>query len=80
MVLAANVHTTGVNIESVITIVGGTVVILTAIFGLFARWISGRITGAIDKFRIDVVFQLDTRLTKLESITTATRKRQTRDD
>jgi hypothetical protein len=80
MFLAANVHTTGVNIELVLTIVGSTVVIITAIFGVFAKVISNRITTAIDKFRIDVIFQLDNRLTKLEAIATATRKRQTRDD
>jgi len=87
MLLATAVHTAGVNIELVLTIVGSIVLIMTAILGFFARWIADRITSAIDRFRIDVIVQLDTRLTVLETVanataatTTATRKRQTRDD
>jgi len=53
---------------------------MSIIAGLFAKLIGGQITTAIDKFRIEVVSQLDTRLTKLEVLATATRRRQTRDD
>ena len=61
------VKTTGVNWTSVVTIVCSTIVALSVVFGFLTRMLSGRITGAIDKFRIEVVSQLDLRLTAVES-------------
>jgi hypothetical protein len=78
--VATPVHTTGVNWESVATITGVLVVILTAILGLFAKWIAAQITGAIDRFHLNVITVLDKRLSALELTVNATRKRQTRDD
>jgi hypothetical protein len=61
------VHTSGVNLESVVTIIGSVVAILTVIFGLATRYISSRITGAIDRLRLDVIQKLDIRLTAVET-------------
>ena len=61
------VHTTGVNWISVLTITLTIVTLLSIILGLVSRVLANRITGAIDKFRIDVVTQLDTRLTRVEA-------------
>ncbi len=67
---AASVHTTGINWASVITIVcsvvGALAIIFAAITRFFARYISDRITGAIDKLRLDVLAQMDKRVTILE--------------
>ena len=60
------VHTTGINWESVGTIIAATVAAMSFIFGLSARYVSGRITTAIDKFRIDVISKMDTRISILE--------------
>jgi hypothetical protein len=68
MYLATTVHTSGVNWESVIAIVGGVVTIMTVIFGLFARYVSNSITGSIDRFRIEVIQKLDRRITVLETL------------
>jgi len=62
----ATVHTSGINWESVGTIIAAVVAAMTFVLGLFARYVSGQITGAIDKFRIDVIARLDTRITILE--------------
>jgi hypothetical protein len=61
------VHTTGINWASVLTIVLGIVTLLSIIVGFTSRYLGNRITGSIDKFRIEVVSQLDTRLTKVEA-------------
>jgi hypothetical protein len=69
MVLIATsepVHTTGVNWVSVATIVGATVVLISFIFGVFAKYVSAQITASINVFRIDVVAKLDERLGKVE--------------
>jgi len=70
---AAPVHTTGINWASVFTIVIGIVGALSIIFGFVSRYLGNRITGSIDKFRIEVVSQLDTRLTKVEEQLNAVR-------
>lgn len=62
------VHTEGVNWELVTTLVTTIVGLLTVIFGLLARYVSARITTAIDKFRIQVMEQMDKRVTILEYI------------
>lgn len=64
---AAVVHTAGVNWQATVAIVGSVVIIMSAVIGVFSRWIAGQITGAINKFRIDVVAQLDIRLTAVET-------------
>jgi hypothetical protein len=60
------VHTTGINWASVTTIVASILGGMSIIIGIFAKLISNQITGGINKFRIDVVNSLDTRLTILE--------------
>ena len=62
----ATVRTSGINWESVGTIIAAVVAAMTFVLGLFARYVSGQITGSIDKFRIDVISRLDTRITILE--------------
>jgi len=74
------VHATGVNWDAVVAITCSVIVAMSVIGGLFARLVGGQITTAIDKFRIEVINSLDTRLTRLEVLATATRRRQTRDD
>ena len=70
MILATTVHTTGINWASVVTIVcsvvGALAIIFAAITRFFAKYISDRITGAIDKLRLDVLAQMDKRVTILE--------------
>ena len=80
MISMATVHATGVNWDAVVAISCSVVAAMSVIGGVFAKLIAGQMTQAIDKFRIEVVMQLDTRLTKLETLATATRRRQTRDD
>lgn len=63
----APVHTTGVNWASVVTITAAVVVIMTTVFSIVARYITSRIGGAVDRFRIEVVDKLDTRLTSVET-------------
>lgn len=70
------VHTSGINWQSVIAIVGGTITIMSIVFGLFAKVISDKITNAINKFRIDVVTQLDLRLTSVEAKLNGIRNKQ----
>lgn len=60
------VHTTGINWESVATIVAAVVGALTALITIVGRYLSNRITGAIDKFRVDVIGRMDTRISLLE--------------
>lgn len=77
VMLAADVpvvHTTGVNWASVITIIGAIVVIMSAVFALLAWYVTTRITGGIDKFRIEVVDKLDSRLIKVETTLEVIRK------
>lgn len=64
--IAATVHTSGINWESVGTIIAAVVAAMTFVLGAFAKYVSGQITGSIDKFRIDVIARLDTRITILE--------------
>jgi hypothetical protein len=68
IVAAPIVHTTGVNWELVAAIVTCVVTTMTVIFGLFARLVSGQITSAIDRFRIEVVSVMDKRLAVVEAI------------
>jgi hypothetical protein len=65
---AASVHTEGVNWELVIAIVTCVVTTMTVVFGLFARYVSGQITGAINQFRIEILQKMENRLTVLEVI------------
>jgi hypothetical protein len=62
MLAQAAVHTVGVNWESVFAICG----ILSCVFGILAAYISARVTGAIDKLRIEVISKMETRLSLLE--------------
>jgi hypothetical protein len=66
MTLAAVVHTTGINWESVTAIVGCIVLLMTTIGGIFAWYVSIRITSAIDRFRVDVVTTLAVRVAAVE--------------
>jgi hypothetical protein len=66
MLTQAAVHTEGINWESVAAIVSIVITVVGGIFGIIARMVSNRITTAIDRFRIEVVGQLDTRLTRVE--------------
>lgn len=77
MVLAAQVvHTTGINWASVLTIILTVVTLVSFIVGFTSRYLGNRITGSIDKFRIEVVSQLDTRLTKVEEQLNAVRNQR----
>lgn len=73
----AAVHTAGINWESVGTIIAATVAAMSFVFGVFARYVSGRITAAIDRFRIDVISKMDVRISILEekSIDSGNRRR-----
>lgn len=66
MYLAETVRTAGVNWESIAVIAGVSSSMMTLIVGAFAKWISNQITGAINKFRIEVITQMDNRLTSVE--------------
>jgi hypothetical protein len=70
MLAQTAVHTTGINWASVLTIVcavvGALAIIFTAVTRFFARYISDRITGSIDKLRLDVLAKMDKRVTILE--------------
>jgi hypothetical protein len=74
------VHTSGINWESVVTIVVGIVTTLSIVGGLFFRYlgklIANSITAAIDKFRIDVVYALDVRLARVETKVDNVREKQ----
>ena len=61
------VHTTGVNWQSVLTITGSIVTLLTILGALVGRYIANRITAAIATFQNAVVSKLDTRLTIVET-------------
>lgn len=61
------VRTAGVNWLSVVTITSAIVVIVSFIFGVATRYIANSIAGAIDKFRIEVIGKLDSRLTRVEA-------------
>jgi hypothetical protein len=62
LAVAPIVHTEGVNWELVAAIC----TILTFIFAMLAYYISTRITTSIDKFRIEVISKMETRLSLLE--------------
>lgn len=66
MILATTVHTTGINWESVIAIVAAIVTVMSIVIGVIGKMIGNQITSAINKFRLDVVAQLDNRLTSVE--------------
>jgi hypothetical protein len=66
--LADSVRTTGVNWELVVAVVTCVVGTMTVVFGLFARLVSGQITSAIDRFRIEVITVMDKRLLVVETI------------
>lgn len=67
MLVAASVHTIGINWASVLTIVSAVVVIMTAVLGVLTRYVASKVTGAIDKFRIDVFDPLEGRVTAVEA-------------
>lgn len=62
----ATVHTSGVNWESVLAITGAIIVIAGPILGLLAWYVTTRVTGAINLFRLDVIDKLDRRISRLE--------------
>jgi hypothetical protein len=68
----ATVRTSGINWESVLTIVFGSVATLSIVLGFLLRftgkYISDKITGAIDRLRIDVLLQIDRRVVVLETL------------
>jgi hypothetical protein len=68
----ATVHTSGINWPSVLTIVFGSVATLSIILGFLlrftGRYISDKITGAIDRLRIDVILEMDRRVVVLETL------------
>jgi hypothetical protein len=68
----ATVHTAGINWPSVFTIVFGSVATLSIILGFLlrftGRYISDKITGAIDRLRIDVILEMDRRVVVLETL------------
>jgi predicted cation transporter len=79
--VADAVHTTGINWESVTTIIVGIVTTISIIGGLFIKYLSQQIkdgiVSAIDRFRIDVINKLDLRLTTVESKLDNIRQEQT---
>jgi hypothetical protein len=77
---AASVHTEGVNWELVAAVVTCVVTTMTVVFGLFARLVSGQITSAIDRFRIEVVSVMDKRLTIVETILGVRKKSESQPD
>jgi|HubBroStandDraft_5_1064220.scaffolds.fasta_scaffold243724_3 hypothetical protein len=79
MLAESVVHTEGVNWELVIAIVTCVVTTMTVVFGLFARYVSGQITGAINQFRIEILQKMENRLTVLE-VLAGLRKGKPRDD
>jgi hypothetical protein len=66
--LAMTVHTAGINWASVGAIVGTVATTMTIIVGISAKLVANQISSAIDKFRIEVVSKLDTRITRIETI------------
>jgi hypothetical protein len=71
----ATVHTTGINWESVVTIIASITTILAVLGAAVTRFVTGRITMAIHEFQIAVVDKLDSRLTELEAkVDTVNRK------
>lgn len=67
MIAEAAVRTTGINWESVAVIIGVVVGVMSTVFGIVAKMVGNQVTSAINKFRIEVVNQLDNRLTSVES-------------
>lgn len=72
----AAVHTVGINWDSVLTIVSAVVVIMTAVFSVLARYVAMKITGSIDKFRIESFDPLESRVTQVEARQGVTRRRR----
>lgn len=72
MLTSAAVHTTGINWDSVATIVTSIVTAISLIGGFmikrFAKYLGDRIDRAIDKLRIDPIGKLDTRLVRVEAV------------
>jgi hypothetical protein len=64
--VAETVHTSGINWESITTIIGSIVVIMSAVFTAIARYVTSKVTTAINDFRVDVIAKMDERLVKLE--------------
>jgi hypothetical protein len=75
----ATVHTSGINVESVLVIVGSVTGTLGIVFGAIARslgrYVAGKITASIDQLRIDVISALEVRVTALEASTAPKRRR-----
>ena len=70
MLAAAAVHTAGINWASVLTIIGSIVACMSVVFAAIARLVTSAITTAIDKFRIEVVAKMESRLAILETLVT----------
>jgi hypothetical protein len=67
MILAEiTTHTSGINWESVGTIVAAVVAFITLALSIIGRLVTNKITGSIDKFRIDVISRMDVRISLLE--------------
>lgn len=62
----ATVHTSGINWESVITIIASICAIVAVLGGFASKYVAGKITAAIREFQVAVVAKLDTRLTTVE--------------
>lgn len=63
-----NVHTVGINWVSVATTIGVLVGILSVVLGVLAKFVAAQVTGSINTLRIQVIEQLDKRLSRLETI------------
>jgi hypothetical protein len=63
-----DVHTVGINWVSVATTIGIIVAILSTVCAFLAKYIAGQVTSSINSFRIQVIEQLDRRLSRLEMI------------
>jgi hypothetical protein len=68
MLASGSIHTTGVNWELVSAVVTCVVLVMTAVFSVIAKLVTNQISGAINRFRIEVIAKMDNRLTILEQI------------
>jgi hypothetical protein len=58
----------GINWTSVLTIICSIVAALAIVFAAIARAVTSSVTNSIDKFRIEVIAKMETRLSILEQI------------
>lgn len=61
-------HTVGINWPSVLTIICAIVGAVAIIFAGIAKVVTNAVTNSIDKFRIEVIAKMETRLSILEQI------------